>query len=224
MYSDQIPYLDEHYRITFPRPREDDEYGIVLVGGNLSPGMLLSAYEQGVFPWYDETQPILWWNPPKRCVLFHGELHISRSMKRFLNNHTYLVTVNRAFDRVIASCRDVKRPEGEGTWITDEVVEGYTRLHELGYAVSYEVWDQDGGLAGGLYGVQMDGYFCGESMFSYQSNTSKLALRHLYRDQLESGKSRLIDFQVTNDHSLRLGAREISRQKYLDLIGHVNRT
>lgn len=218
MYADEIPHLSRDYRITFPSADEQDPYGVVLVGGNLSEGMLLSAYEQGVFPWYGEDEPILWWNPPKRCVMFPGDLHIPRSMRRFLRKHQYVVSFNTAFSQVIAACRDADRPEGEGTWITEDIIRAYTRLHELGYAVSYEVWDEDGQLAGGLYGVQMPRYFCGESMFSRQSNTSKLALYRLYEDQFHNRDSILIDFQVANPHSLRLGAHEIDRSEYLRLI------
>jgi leucyl/phenylalanyl-tRNA--protein transferase len=218
MYAEDIPHLGQDYRITFPAADERDPYGVVLVGGNLSEGMLLSAYEQGVFPWYGEDQPILWWNPPKRCVMFPGDLHISRSMRRLLHKHEYTVTFNTAFSRVIAACRDAPRPEDEGTWITEDIIHAYTRLHELGYAISYEVWDEKHELAGGLYGVQMPRYFCGESMFSRQSNTSKLALFRLYEDQFFKRNSILIDFQVANPHSLSLGAHDIDRSEYLRLI------
>ncbi|MGM0432713.1 MAG: leucyl/phenylalanyl-tRNA--protein transferase [Spirochaetota bacterium] len=218
LYASELPYLDEHTRITFPPPREEDEYGIVLVGGNLSPGVLLSAYEQGVFPWYDEEHPILWWNPPWRCVLLPGELHISRSMRRFLRRHPYQVTRDTAFEAVITACQDTERPGQEGTWLTEEMVRAYIRLFRLGYAHSYEVWHGTD-LVGGLYGVRTTRCFCGESMFSRVSNTSKLALWHLHRDVCDDPTCRLIDFQITNPHSESLGAHEIPRKEYQRLAG-----
>ncbi len=204
-------------RITFPDPDPYDQYGIVLVGGNLSPGMLLSAYEQGVFPWFDPHQPILWWNPPRRCVLLPGRLHISKSMRRFIRKHTYTVSRDRAFERVIRACKEIYRPGQSSTWITEDMVEAYVRLHRLGYAHSYEVWDGED-LIGGLYGVQIRNYFCGESMFSVRSNTSKLALYHLYNDVILEQGFMFIDFQVTNSHSESLGAHDISRKRFLSMI------
>ncbi|MDA3835673.1 MAG: leucyl/phenylalanyl-tRNA--protein transferase [Spirochaetales bacterium] len=218
MLAGDIPYIDERYRVRFPHPDPDDKYGIVLVGGNLSPGMLLSAYEQGVFPWYNEKEPILWWNPPLRSVLFPGELRLSGSMWKFIRKTKFSVTKNEAFEEVISACREMERPGQDGTWITEDIVTAYTRLHKLGYGCSYEVWNNDA-LAGGLYGLQMPGYFCGESMFSKKSNASKLALWHLYNDLLREEDFKLIDFQVTNPHSESLGAREIPRDEYLRIIG-----
>ncbi len=213
----EIPYFDASVRVTFPDPDPDDEYGIVMVGGNLSPGMLLSGYEQGVFPWFEPHQPILWWNPPMRCVLFPGELHLSRSMRRFIRNNPYTVMKDTAFEQVIRACKEIPREGQRGTWITEDMVEAYIELHLLGYAHSYEVWDGEE-LAGGLYGIEMEHYFCGESMFSRRSNTSKLALMHLYEETIVQRGFSFIDFQVTNPHSESLGAREIPREAYLALL------
>ncbi len=217
MYTDDLPYMDEGYRITFPEPDPSDEYGIVMVGGNLSPGILLSAYEQGVFPWFEAHQPILWWNPPVRCILFPDNYHISKSMRRFICKTTYRVTRDRAFSQVIRSCKEIDRHGQQGTWITDDMVEAYEKLHQLGYAHSYEVWDGHT-LAGGLYGIQMHHYFCGESMFSKASNTSKLAFFHLYQDLIVDRGFSFIDFQVTNSHSESLGTVEIPRDQFLSML------
>ncbi len=217
MDDTQLPYFDEKVRVTFPDPDPDEEFGIVMVGGNLSPGMLISAYEQGVFPWFEPHQPILWWNPPFRCLLFPGELHMSKSMRRFMKRTNYRVTKNNSFSKVIRNCKEVPREGQQGTWITEDMVDAYTELHRLGFAHSYEVWDDDL-LVGGLYGVEMRGYFCGESMFSYRSNASKLALVHLYREMIIEKGYAFIDFQVINPHSESLGAREIPRDEFLRMI------
>ncbi len=213
----EIPYFDESVRVTFPDPDPDDEYGIVLVGGNLSPGMLLSAYEQGVFPWFEPHQPILWWNPPVRCILLPGELHVSRSMQRFSKKTAFTVTKNRAFEQVIRNCKEISREGQQGTWITEDMVDAYTQLHLLGCVHSYEVWDGER-LIGGLYGIEMSHYFCGESMFSYESNASKLALLYLYQEMIVEKGYSFIDFQVTNPHSESLGAREISRDAFIEML------
>lgn len=218
MHADDLPYLSSEYRIRFPDPDPDDEYGIVMVGGNLSPGILLSAYEQGAFPWYSAYQPILWWNPPRRCVMFPENYHVSRSMKKFLRKTDLQVTKNKACEQVIRSCKEIERPGQQGTWITEDVLEFFLRMHEIGYVHSYEVWDSEQQLVGGLYGLQMSHYFCGESMFAKVSNASKLAFHHLYQDVIISSGFSFIDFQVTNEHSERLGAIEIDRDDFLKLL------
>jgi leucyl/phenylalanyl-tRNA---protein transferase len=215
--GDDLPYLSDRYRITFPDPDPLDEYGIVMVGGNLSPGILLSAYEQGVFPWFDPHQPILWWNPPRRCILFPGNYHLSHSMRRFIRRTSLTVTCNTAFEQVIRACKEIPRPGQNGTWLTEDMVEAYQLLHELGYAFSYEVWD-GARLAGGLYGLHMGHYFCGESMFTRVSNASKLAFHTLYTDLISHEGLDFIDFQVTNPHSESLGAVEIEREDFLALL------
>ncbi|MCK5156028.1 MAG: leucyl/phenylalanyl-tRNA--protein transferase [Spirochaetales bacterium] len=210
--------MDEFQRVQFPA--KIDESGIVAVGGNLSPGMLLSAYEQGVFPWYGPDEPIIWWNPGERAVILPGKLHISQSMRRFLNNTKFTVTFDQNFHSVIRSCREIARPGQKETWITDEMLEAYCELHRLGYAHSVEVWDADYSAnrpAGGLYGLHLGKVFCGESMFSHVTNASKTALITLYRHLMDSGMV-MIDCQVMNNHLASLGAINIPRSEYMNLL------
>ncbi len=174
--------------------------------------MLISAYRQGIFPWYEEGRPILWWSPEPRFVLLPEELHISRSLRKFLKKRPFTFTIDAAFIEVIRACKSVERPRQEGTWITNLMVKGYQQLFELGYAHSLEVWC-DGGLAGGLYGVSVGSIFAGESMFSFRSNASKAALAALVTASRDSYA--LIDCQVYTDHLAAMGAREISRREYL---------
>jgi len=230
--EEAFPYIKEDQRIQFPGEDDIDESGIAGVGGNLSPGVLLSAYEQGLFPWYGPDEPIIWWNPAERAVFLPGKLHISQSMKRFLNRTNLTVTFNQDFRSVISACREIERPGQDGTWITDEMLEAYCNLHRLGYAHSVEVWDTDdtsekpaGGLVGepvgepvgGLYGLQLGTAFFGESMFSRVPNASKTALIILYRHLMDLGMT-MIDCQVMNNHLASLGAVEISRSEYMKLL------
>lgn len=202
------------HKIEFPPYETASPEGIIAIGGDLSPERLIYAYQRGIFPWYSEEYPILWHCPPKRMVLFPEELKVSKSMKQVLKKETFIVTENQAFEEVIRHCKHIKRKEEhEGTWITDEMEEAYIRLHTLGHAKSLEVW-LDGELVGGLYGVKLGDIFCGESMFSKASNASKVAFIHL----VKSNKYKLIDCQVYNDHLASLGAREISRAKFLDIL------
>lgn len=198
--------------ITFPSPegalREPN--GLLALGGDLSPARLLMAYQRGIFPWFSPGDPILWWSPDPRAVLFPEQFHLSRSMKRFHNRSPYRVTLNYAFERVIVGCANDRC---EGTWITPDVVEAYQRLHELGYAHSIEVW-QDDDLVGGMYGVIQGTLFCGESMFSRAENASKTALLVFCQHFLAHG-GKLIDCQVLNTHTASLGAAEIPRRDYL---------
>jgi leucyl/phenylalanyl-tRNA---protein transferase len=214
--SREFPYLDEHASFTFPPLEDATKEGIVAAGGNLSPGMLLSAYRQGIFPWYSEEDPILWWCPDPRFVLFPNELHVSRSLARVIGRGRFTVTFDRAFGQVIDACRSVPRPGQPGTWITDEIVEGYSRLHELGYAHSVEV-RLGNELAGGLYGVSLGDVFYGESMFSRVDNASKVALVALTEFLIGRGCT-LIDCQAHTDHLERMGAREIPRAEFLTLL------
>lgn len=216
MASPDIPYLSENEIFHFPPTESSSEEGVVGVGGNLSPGMLISAYRQGIFPWYSEGQPIIWWSPDPRFVLFPNELHISRSMKRYIRKDPFTFSVDRCFERVIHECGRAERPGQDGTWITGEMVDGYIRLHELGYAHSFEVW-QGEQLAGGLYGVSLGSMFFGESMFSSVPNASKAALIVLSRVSNEIGFS-LIDCQVQNAHMRSMGARTIPRRVFLSLL------
>jgi len=217
--EETFPFFEEDQRIQFPGEDDIDESGIAGVGGNLSPGMLLSAYEQGVFPWYGPDEPIIWWNPGERAVILPGKLHVSQSMKRFLNRTNLTVTFNQDFRSVIRSCREIERPGQDGTWITDEILDAYCELHRLGYAHSVEVWDADYSSdkpAGGLYGLHLGTAFFGESMFSHVPNASKTALITLYRHLMGLGMT-MIDCQVMNDHLALLGAITIPRSEYMVL-------
>ena len=200
----------------FPPVSQASPEGIVAIGGDLSPDRLMLAYRNGIFPWFEDDEPILWWSPPERMVLFFDELKISKSMRNIFNREIYSVTFNTAFREVIANCRNIKRDGQAGTWITPEMTEAYCRLHEMGFAKSVEVW-QNGELVGGLYGIDLGHIFCGESMFSKASNSSKVAFIALAK-QLELAGYRLLDCQVHNDHLESLGAREISREDFLEIL------
>lgn len=200
----------------FPPIDDSSAEGIVAIGGDLSPERLLLAYRSGIFPWFEDDEPILWWSPPERMVLFFDELKISKSMRNIINRGIFRITFNTAFREVITNCRDIKRDGQPGTWITDEMTEAYCKLHEMGIAKSVEVWQGDE-LVGGLYGVDLGHIFCGESMFSKVSNASKIAFIALAK-QLEMANYRLLDCQVHNDHLESLGAREIDRVDFLDIL------
>ena len=200
----------------FPAVTEASPEGIVAIGGDLSTERLLLAYRSGIFPWFEDDEPILWWSPPERMVLFLDELKISKSMRNIINRKTFRITFNSAFKDVIANCRDIKRNGQPGTWITDDMTEAYCRLNELGIAKSVEVW-QDDELVGGLYGIDLGHIFCGESMFSKVSNASKIAFIAL-AEQLKQGNYRLLDCQVHNDHLESLGAREIDREDFMEIL------
>ncbi|GAA4329616.1 leucyl/phenylalanyl-tRNA--protein transferase [Mucilaginibacter gynuensis] len=200
--------LDE--RLVFPDPELADEDGLLAVGGDLSTGRLLLAYQHGIFPWYSDDTPILWYSPHERFVLYPGELKISKSMRQVLRSGKFTVTMNTAFADVIKACSLVPREGQDGTWITDDMINAYVELHRQGYAHSVEVWQQ-GELAGGLYGVHAGQVFCGESMFSKVSNASKTALIAL----CQTGNYNLIDCQVHTEHLESMGAKMISRQQYM---------
>jgi len=187
--------------------------GIVAVGGDLSPERLLLAYKSGIFPWFDNDEPILWWSPPERMVLFFDELKISKSMRNIINQQKFKVTFNTSFREVILNCKKINRKDQQGTWITNDMVEAYCKLNELGIAKSVEVWENNE-LVGGLYGVDLGHLFCGESMFSKVSNASKFAFIALAK-QLEIANYRLLDCQVYNDHLASLGCVEIDREDFL---------
>ena len=191
--------------------------GLLAVGGDLRPERLLEAYRHGIFPWYNEDQPILWWSPDPRTVLFPDKLHISRSLKRSLRPGIFNVTLDRYFREVMQHCAGPRPqyPDG-GTWITAEMLEAYTRLHELGYAHSAEVW-QGGELVGGLYGVALGGAFFAESMFTRTSDASKVALVSLVH-QLQAWGFRLMDCQQSSPHITALGAEAMPR---LDFLNHL---
>ncbi len=198
--------------LIFP-PVDGAEDGVVSIGGDLRPERLMLAYQLGIFPWYNEDQPIIWWSPDPRFVLFVDKVHVSRSMRRVLNSDKFNVTFNEAFEEVIWNCKTAERKGQEGSWITDEMLEAYIHLHNLGKAQSIEVW-QDGDLVGGMYGVQVGKVFSGESMFSKVSNASKVAvIRFLEKFQQEGGH--LLDCQVETPHMASIGAKEIAREEFL---------
>lgn len=210
----RLVQLSRH-SIAFPSPdvalREPN--GLLALGGDLSPARLLMAYQRGIFPWFSPGDPILWWSPDPRAVLWPETFHISRSMKRFHQRSPYRVTLNHAFGQVIAGCADDR---DEGTWITQDIVMAYHRLHELGYAHSIEVWEGET-LVGGMYGVAQGALFCGESMFSRRVNASKTALL-VFCDYFSRSGGKLIDCQVLNPHTASLGAVEIPRRDYLQYL------
>jgi leucyl/phenylalanyl-tRNA--protein transferase len=199
--------------IAFPEPELSREDGLLAVGGDLSIERLILAYRMGIFPWYSRGEPILWWSPDPRLVLYPESLHVSRSLMKYLKQGRFTVTLDQNFSRVIAACADTPRENQPGTWITTDMMDAYCRLHEAGFAHSVEVWDQ-GELAGGLYGISLGKCFFGESMFSRKSNASKIGLATLVH-LLQSWSIQLIDCQVTTDHLVRLGAREIPRKQFL---------
>jgi len=205
----QIRRLHEHS--DFPPSREALEYpnGLLAVGGELSSQRLLSAYRRGIFPWYEEPQPVLWWTPDPRSVLFPDELHVSRSLHRTLRRDAFRLAVDTRFPVVMRACAGL-RGDGLGTWIDEPMIDAYTQLHRQGYAHSIEVLDSAGRLVGGLYGVSLGRVFFGESMFSKRSDASKVALVALV-SILRRGEFDLIDCQVESDHLNSMGARNIDR-------------
>ena len=198
--------------LPFPDPREADDHGLLGYGGDLGPERLLAAYAQGVFPWY-EDDPVLWFSPDPRMVLVPGELRVNRTLAKNLRRGRYELRFDTAFEQVIRACAEVPRPEQQGTWITDDMLEGYTKLHELGFAHSAEAWES-GELVGGVYGVSLGAAFFGESMFATRSDASKVALVTLART-LASWGFHFLDCQVPNEHTERLGAREWPRDDFL---------
>jgi len=200
-------------RLVFPEPNLAEPDGLLAVGGDLSTKRLLLAYQNGIFPWYSDDTPILWYSPHERFVLYPQELNISGSMRRVLNSGRFSVTADTCFNEVITACSTVPRVGQDGTWITDDMKAAYNRLHAEGHAHSVEVW-QNQELVGGIYGVQVGDVFCGESMFSKVSNASKTALIHV----CQSGLYKLIDCQVHTDHMASMGARMISREQYMAIL------
>ena len=183
------------------------------VGGDLSVERLILAYRSGIFPWYSKGEPVLWWSPDPRLVLYPNELRISKSLRKVIKRKIFQVTFDQAFDAVIEACAGVKRSYGEGTWITDEMKAAYCELHRQGHAHSVEAW-QGGKLVGGLYGVSIGRAFFGESMFSRVSNASKVAFA-TFVENLQQLNFKLIDCQVKTDHLIRFGAREVPRKVFL---------
>ena len=197
--------------IEFPPLDEANSEGLLAVGGDLSPKRVLHAYQNGIFPWYESNQPILWWAPDSRFVLFPHKLKVSKSTKQILRRQSFEITLNRNFKDVIEACANVKRNAQSGTWITNEMIETYCDLHQRGIAKSVEVW-QNKKLVGGLYGVELnDTIFCGESMFSYVNNASKIG----FTTFVQNSKYKLIDCQLHTNYLESLGAESISRSRFM---------
>ena len=197
--------------IEFPPVSEANNDGLLAVGGDLSSKRVLLAYQSGIFPWYEANQPLLWWAPNPRFVLYPSKLKVSKSSKRLLKSKKFEVSVNRNFKDVILACAKVKRQSQSGTWITDKMIDVYCELHQMGFAKSVEVW-LDNKLVGGLYGVQFnEDVFCGESMFSYVSNASKIG----FISFIQMSKFKLIDCQVHSSHLESLGAEKINRSDFM---------
>jgi leucyl/phenylalanyl-tRNA---protein transferase len=197
--------------------------GLLAAGGNLSLARLQLAYSQGIFPWFNQDQPILWWSPDPRMVLFTGELHVPRSLDKVVRNRAYEIRINTCFERVMRACAHTPRPGQNGTWVTDDMVHAYVALHRAGWAHSFECWmnDETGtpALAGGLYGVAVGRMFYGESMFAWQPDASKIAFTHTARF-LAARQVDMIDCQMYTDHLARFGAREISRDDFVAHLTH----
>jgi len=213
--------IEQMYFVTkelyFPPIEETSPEGILAVGGDLSPERLMLAYKSGIFPWFEDDEPILWWSPEERMVLFFENLKVSKSMRAILKKEEFKVTFNKDFKAVISNCQKIKRIGQNGTWITEDMINAYCKLHELGFAKSVEVWKNEE-LVGGLYGIDLGDVFCGESMFSKVSNASKVAFVTLAQ-KLEKAAYKLIDCQVHNDHLESLGCIEIDREEFMDILG-----
>ena len=199
--------------IEFPEYDCTSEEGVIALGGDLSAERLTHAYKNGIFPWFSDNDPIVWYCPFERMVLFPAEIKISKSMQKIINKNEFTITENTAFEAVIYNCKNIDRKDGFGTWITNDMEQAYINLHKKGIAKSIEVWFKDE-LVGGLYGVEINHIFCGESMFSKVSNASKLAFMHLAKNK----NYKLIDCQIYNEHLASLGAREIDRSLFLSIL------
>ena len=212
----KLPVFKLTDELIFPPPELAERDGLLCVGGDLSEERLLLAYSMGIFPWYSDGDPVLWWSPDPRLVLFPRELKVSRSLRQVLKNNIYEITIDAAFPEVIRNCAGAKRKGDEGTWITEEITDAYIQLHRSGFAHSIESW-QNGELAGGLYGVALGSVFFGESMFAKKTNASKVAFVALVQ-QLLKWDFVLIDCQVTTRHLISFGAREIPRSEFMQRV------
>ena len=209
-------YLLNETDISFPDPSEANDEGLIAVGGDLSTDRLLNAYASGIFPWYCEFDPIMWWSPNPRCIFYPKEMKISKSLRQTIRNKGFKVRIDTAFTEVMQQCAHVYRPGEDGTWIIPEMIEAYTNLHNEGFAHSVEVW-KDEVLVGGLYGVSLGAAFMGESMFHTERDASKVALFFLCQLAL-SWNFLFIDNQLPTSHLLSLGAHEIPRTEYIELL------
>ena len=201
--------------IWFPNPQEADKDGLLAIGGDLSVKRLMLAYRAGIFPWFEDYQPILWWSPDPRMVLFLDDFKVSKSLEKIIHKNKFTITYNACFSEVIRNCSQIKREGQQGTWITNQMQESYLQLHKIGLATSVEIWLDDE-LVGGLYGIDLidKKVFCGESMFSKVSDASKVGFYYLVA-QLKAKNYQLIDCQMYTTHLERLGAKEIPRNEFL---------
>jgi leucyl/phenylalanyl-tRNA--protein transferase len=206
--------IHKTYSYSFPDPLKAPSEGLVAWGGDLNPKRVLSAYKMGIFPWYSEDDPILWWSPDPRLILYPHKVKISKSLKKSIRR--YHVRIDSDFDSVINRCRSSRIDEGEGTWILDEVIECYRKLFEMGYIKSFEVYE-DEELVGGLYGVNLGRIFCGESMFSLKRDSSKVALVYLCQYCMDNNY-KFIDCQVPSSHLISMGAETMSRSNFIELL------
>ncbi|MDC7997189.1 leucyl/phenylalanyl-tRNA--protein transferase [Gilvibacter sediminis] len=211
-----LHFLDDIFG--FPHPDEARSDGLLAVGGDLSTARLMLAYRSGIFPWFSDGDPILWWSPDPRMVLFPSEFKRSKSLRKSIRTKGFTITQNTQFEEVMRACASAPRPDQLGTWITEEMIQAYLQLNQLGHARSVEVWLEDE-LVGGLYGIDLPEYkvFCGESMFSKVSDASKVCFSFLV-DQLSTENYKLIDCQMYTDHLASLGAKEIARKDFLDYL------
>lgn len=215
--NSKVCYLPP-YNVPFPPPSQaqTEPNGLLAMGGDLSPQRLLNAYKSGIFPWYSKDDPILWWSPDPRGILYLDQLRINRTLSKVIKRKPYTLSVNRSFDKVIQFCSKVPRKEGQGTWITEDIIQAYTQLHQLGHAHSIEVW-QDDELVGGIYGIMVGGCFCAESMFHTQPNASKIAYWALV-NWMKQHQAHFIDCQMQNNFLVTLGVCEIPRDLYLEML------
>ena len=204
---------DDHI---FPSPRSANEHGVVAYGGDLNPNRIIQAYRQGIFPWFESDDNLLWWSPNPRMILYPEKIKISKSLKLVIKKNTFKVTFNKDFEEVIESCSNIKRLGQKGTWITSGLKESFLNLHEKGLAMSVEVW-KDSKIVGGLYGLDLGHVFCGESMFSKSSNASKVALVNL-SSELKKNNYKFIDCQIPTEHLKSMGGEEVSRDDFLKLL------
>jgi len=208
-----VPVFELKDSLAFPPPHLADESGLLAFGGDLKPERLIMAYENGIFPWFTDDQPLLWWSPDQRMILYPGEMKVSKSLRQKIRRGTYVVRCDTAFREVITACSSVPRRDQHGTWITRDMTEAYCLLHQRGYAHSFECWFE-GQLVGGLYGVSLGKAFFGESMFSKATDASKVAFYHLCAFA-EKHRFQFIDCQLYTEHLASLGAIEITRSRYL---------
>jgi leucyl/phenylalanyl-tRNA--protein transferase len=212
--NNRVTFLKDN--TDFPPLENSLKDGLLAAGGDLSEERLIRAYKRGIFPWYDEFSPILWYSPPERCVMLPENFRLSKSLKRKLDSGFFTITIDENFRSVIAACANTERKHETGTWILPEMIEAYTRLHNNGFAHSVEVW-QNGLLAGGLYGVSLGKAFFGESMFHKVTDASKAALHYLCK-WLAKNEFQFIDAQIETEHLLSLGAKTVSRNTYLTML------